>query len=120
MTSLKLQSYLISSIVILLSVKICNGQETLKITGTWEGKFMENFKTRLEFSNESSKILMYAGDQQIQDDPLSEMEVKDKDVTFLIPDKETKFEGALNVDKNELSGVFIFPDGSRHPDFWPR
>ncbi len=89
------------------------------IKGLWEGLFMKQFKMEIFFSvNEdeilSGKIKMYDGSTLIQDDDIKKIEFKDNILSFLIPAKETSFEGQLNSDLSEFKGDFIFPDGRRH------
>jgi hypothetical protein len=88
-------------------------------TGSWEGMFMSDYRTviQLDYSDEkgySGKILMYDGTLQIQDDQIFKIQVKENRLTFYIQAKETHYEGTFNEDITELSGIFIFPDGSEH------
>lgn len=88
--------------------------------GSWEGMFMNDFKVILEFTSDgkaefSGSIKMFAGPEVLQDDKLTEIHQMDIDVSFYIPDKQTRFKGQFNNDVNELSGFFIFPDGTEHP-----
>ena len=87
--------------------------------GEWEGMFMSDYRTviQLDYSDEkgySGKILMYDGTLQIQDDQIFKIQVKENRLTFYIQAKETHYEGTFNEDITELSGIFIFPDGSEH------
>jgi hypothetical protein len=91
-----------------------------KMEGQWEGIFMEQFKVEFHIStNEnmgiSGKIKMYDGSTMIQNDELNAIKCDNLQITFMIPAKETAFEGKLNDDLSQFSGDFIFPDGSRHP-----
>ena len=91
-----------------------------KLAGLWEGMFMDQFRMEIIFSpNESNSlsgtIKMYDGASIIQDDELSNIEYHNRMISFMIPDKETFFEGQLNNDLSQFTGDFIFPDGSRHP-----
>jgi hypothetical protein len=89
--------------------------------GNWEGMFMKDFKTiiHLDYKEDegyTGKILMFDEEGfQIQDDPISKIEIQDLNLSFYIEDKETVFNGVFNSDLTELSGVFIFPDQSEHP-----
>lgn len=81
---------------------------------------MNDFKTIVDFSTNDQNqfegsIKMFAGENIIQDDALIRISLSNDQFTFYIPDKETSFEGAFSNGKTELSGEFIFPDGSRHP-----
>jgi hypothetical protein len=89
-------------------------------TGMWEGNFMEQFKTvilldRLADSEYAGKILMFSGENRIQDDELKEISIQDRQLSFYIPAKETSFHGTFDESNTELAGNFIFPDKSRHP-----
>lgn len=88
--------------------------------GDWEGKFMGDFTAIIKLyiddrGDFNGNILMYAGDNQIQNDHLSKISLVDDQLTFFIPAKETQFEGSFNEEKVKLSGDFVFPDGSKHP-----
>ena len=88
--------------------------------GTWQGYFMEDFKTlvKLECSEEDShsgSIRMFDGMGEIQNDKLSKITMESTSLSFYIDAKETEFEGTFNEDFTELSGNFIFPDQSLHP-----
>ncbi len=90
------------------------------LTGRWEGTFMGDFRTIIEFAVKepdvySGKILMFSGPQLIQDDPITEIRIHEYTVTFMIPAKESSFEGELTEETAALSGRFLFPDGSVHP-----
>jgi len=90
------------------------------IKGLWEGLFMQQFKMEFVFSTSeegilSGKIKMYNGSTIIQDDPISNIQYLKDTLSFMIPVKETTFEGKLDSAISELNGEFIFPDGSRHP-----
>lgn len=89
-------------------------------SGTWEGYFMKEFKTAiiLDHQNENSytgKILMFSGENRIQDDELSGITIESRNLSFYIAAKETTFKGTFNEENTELSGHFIFPDQSEHP-----
>ena len=89
-------------------------------TGMWEGNFMEQFKTviLLEKQNNTEyagKILMYSGENRIQDDELTKISIKNRDISFYIAAKESSFQGRFNETDTELSGSFIFPDNTKHP-----
>jgi hypothetical protein len=102
----------------LLGIQAFCQQDNLE--GNWEGMFMEQFKLEILFlSNEnknlSGNIKMYDGSTMIQDDELIEIEYDKQKISFMIPAKETAFEGKLNDNLSQFGGDFIFPDGSRHP-----
>ena len=89
-------------------------------TGTWEGTFMNDFKTvilldRSDAGGYVGKILMFAGENRIQDDEISEISIESRKLSFNIAAKETRFEGTFNESDTELSGHFVFPDQSKHP-----
>jgi hypothetical protein len=80
---------------------------------------MDDFRTviQLKSTGENSytgKILMWDGAQQIQEDEIFKIVIKDKELSFYIMAKETHFEGEFNEGFTELSGHFVFPDGSLH------
>jgi len=104
-----------SLIFILATGNSVNAQDYKFIYGSWEGKFMSDFKAVIELDNDSGKILMFSGEQQIQNDQLNQIKISGEDLAFFIPAKETKFEGRFQKEYTELCGTFIFPDGSRHP-----
>ena len=89
-------------------------------TGMWEGNFMEQFKTVIlldetEKSCYAGKIIMYSGENRIQDDELSKISIENQVLSFYIAAKESSFKGTFNEANTELSGNFIFPDNSKHP-----
>ena len=89
-------------------------------TGIWEGNFMEQFKTVIlldqsDASGYAGKIIMYSGENRIQDDELSKIILEDRTLSFYIASKESSFKGTFNEMNTELSGNFIFPDNSKHP-----
>jgi len=89
-------------------------------TGIWEGNFMEQFKTvllldQVEGDTYAGKIIMYSGENRIQDDELSKITFEKQELSFYIPAKESSFKGTFNKANTELTGSFIFPDDSRHP-----
>jgi len=89
-------------------------------TGMWEGNFMEQFKTvilldQVEGSGYTGKIIMFSGENRIQDDELSKITLENRTLSFYIASKESSFKGTFNESDTELSGNFIFPDDSRHP-----
>ena len=78
---------------------------------------MNDFLTVINFSSSDENkiqgnIKMFAGNNLIQDDALSDINLTNYNLTFKIPAKETLFEGSFNNFRTELSGNFIFPDGS--------
>jgi len=89
-------------------------------TGMWEGNFMEQFKTvilldQLEGNGYAGKIIMFSGENRIQDDEISKITIVNRTLSFYIASKESSFKGTFNESDTELSGNFIFPDDSRHP-----
>ena len=87
--------------------------------GTWEGFFMNDFKTIISFQETednqyTGNIKMLNIDAVIQDDEITQIVLDNQQLKFFIPAKETSYNGTFNEDKNALSGEFIFPDGSRH------
>lgn len=96
----------------------CTGEGNPPLEGRWEGLFMEEFRTVLNFeAGKSGKafVLMYDGQQEIQNDELSQVKLAGSKLSFFIEAKETHFKGTLNDDHSEISGIFVFPDGSEHP-----
>jgi len=88
-------------------------------TGIWEGSFMNDFKTALlldlkDDGGYAGKILMYSGDNQIQNDEITRISIENGTLAFYIADKETTFSGSFNEALTELSGKFGFPDKSEH------
>jgi len=86
----------------------------------WEGDFMVDFKTIivLEATGDDSysgSIQMFDNFGEIQNDKLSKIKIRDKELSFYIEAKETEFKGKFDESLNELSGNFIFPDQSMHP-----
>lgn len=116
-----------SSVLIRIAISLCiflfsiyNSYSQTKFIGTWEGTFMNDFKVLINFSiNNQNKydgnIKMLAGDNIIQNDKIINIKLSNDEFTFYIPDKETPFKGSFNELITELSGEFIFPDGSKHP-----
>lgn len=108
---------LIGAIPFLFSIQKAHGQANC--IGTWEGIFMNDFQTVIHFrSNDQNKIegniQMFAGENLVQDDALSDIKLTNSNLTFAIPTKETLFDGSFDDLGTELSGNFIFPDGSEH------
>ncbi|MDB4584297.1 S41 family peptidase, partial [Draconibacterium sp.] len=92
----------------------------IQFSGSWEGVFMNDFNTKIEFNSEENnnytgRIQMFSGGKVIQDDPISKINSTQHLLTFRIESKETDFKGKFNNDITELSGVFVFPDKSEHP-----
>lgn len=90
------------------------------VDGNWEGTFMNDFKAIVHFIVDDQNqlvgnIKMFAGENKIQDDPIINVNLFGEEISFFIPAKETTFEGNFNAAMTELSGVFVFPDGSKHP-----
>jgi len=89
-------------------------------SGIWEGTFMNDFRTAIlldlqENGGYAGKILMYSGDQQIQNDEITLIQVNKQALSFYIAAKETTFQGTFDPALTELSGTFVFPDKSEHP-----
>ena len=91
------------------------------VEGFWEGDFMpgNNFMLILGFQiqNEklSGRILLFQGENQIQDDELTKIEIEEDQLSFFIEAKQTLFNGKVEPEKDQISGEFKFPDGSVHP-----
>ena len=104
---------------------VCNfnnlaAQDYNAFTGSWEGMFMNDFKTVIRLEKDSTetlkgRILLYDGELQIQDDELFKISIQDNTLRFYIMAKETHYKGELDHDSGELKGIFIFPDESEHP-----
>ncbi len=91
-----------------------------KVEGLWEGLFMKQFRMEIHLMETedmklSGKIRMYDGSTMIQDDEINNIEYDNRMISFMIPAKETTFDGQFNDDLTVLNGDFVFPDGSRHP-----
>lgn len=111
-------SYLEISLFLMLFV-FCTSNAQINIYGSWEGTFMNDFKAIVNFTTDDEdrlkgNIKMFAGENMIQDDKLININLSGNKVSFDIPAKETTFEGNFNDQITELSGGFIFPDGSNH------
>lgn len=92
----------------------------INIKGSWEGMFMIDFRAVVNFTSGDEdqlvgNIKMFAGENKIQDDEIINIILSGDKVSFYIPAKETTFEGNINDQMTELSGGFIFPDGSNNP-----
>jgi hypothetical protein len=106
----------------LCCMDVC-GQEPSKTeidpVGKFEGMFMIEFRTVVKINRVEDKlagnIKMFNGEEQLQDDALTEVRLDDHTLMFYIPAKETEFKGSFNEDYSEFSGTFTFPDGSEHP-----
>jgi len=114
------KSGLITLWVLCLLYQHAQAQTPNAYTGMWEGNFMEQFKTVILLDQEdestfAGKIIMYSGEQRIQDDELSRISMDGTTLSFYIAAKETSFKGTFNDKVTELSGSFIFPDNSKHP-----
>ncbi|MEN8229740.1 MAG: hypothetical protein ABFS38_16380 [Bacteroidota bacterium] len=110
-------SFLTIAVLVLLSNTALSQKQC---TGNWEGKFMGDFRTLLKFDTSeenhyTGKIVMFSGTSIIQDDEISKVTLNDTRLSFRIEAKETDFKGDFSKDFSELSGHFIFPDGSEHP-----
>ena len=110
-------STLIILVFYLIAVKASYGQ--INFVGVWEGIFMKDFKVIIEFNavdqnQAEGNIKMMAGNNIIQNDSITDIERNNQEFKFFIPDKQTPFTGNFNNRTSELSGVFIFPDSSKH------
>ena len=109
------------TLIILISlIAIPSFCQQPSLIGLWEGMFMDQFRMEIlilsnEDKNISGTIKMYDGSIMIQEDELSNIEYDNRMISFMIPAKETTFEGEINDDLSQFSGYFIFPDGNRHP-----
>ena len=114
------KSGLITLWILCLLYQHAQAQTPNAYTGIWEGNFMEQFKTviLLDQADQSTyigKIMMYSGENRIQDDELSNISIDKNELSFYIAAKETSFKGTFNEMLTELTGNFIFPDNSKHP-----
>jgi len=114
------KSGLITLWVLCLLYQPAQAQTQDPYTGIWEGSFMNDFKTALlldlkDDGGYAGKILMYSGDNQIQNDEITKISIKNGTLGFYIAEKESTFNGTFNEALTELSGKFIFPDKSEHP-----
>lgn len=120
---MKTSNTLIFCLEISLFLMLFTFQESfsqVRINGNWEGTFMNDFKAMVHFTandlNQSEgDIKMFSGENKIQDDQINKVKLSGYECSFFIPAKETTFNGNFNEQMTELSGEFIFPDGSRHP-----
>ena len=107
----------ISMFSMLFTIQMAYSQTNL--IGKWEGIFMNEFNAQVNFSaNKQNRIegniKMFAGENLIQDDKLDSIVLSKNQLIFYIPAKETSFKGSFNDQLTELSGDFVFPDGSKH------
>ncbi len=114
------KSGLITLWVLCLLYQHAQAQTQNTYTGMWEGNFMEQFKTvilldQADESGYAGKILMYSGEERIQDDELTKISIENNSLSFYIAAKETLFQGTFNESNTELSGNLIFPDNTMHP-----
>jgi len=91
-----------------------------KLLGIWKGTFMDQFQVELLFERKdqgfyNGNIIMYADEQMVQNDQIVDISKIEDTVRFFIPSKNTNFKGRVSKPINELSGNFIFPDGTMHP-----
>ncbi len=112
-------SYLAISLFSML-VTFQEGYSQSNFIGKWEGTFMNNFITVVNFNTNDhigyeGNIKMFSGEVVIQDDKIVNINRSEDRFTFDIPAKETSFKGNFNKEMTELTGDFIFPDGSIHP-----
>lgn len=110
--------YLVISLFSILFL-IQKAYSQTNFVGSWEGIFMNDFKAIIIFSPHDlnqfeGNIKMFAGENIIQDDKLTNINLSSNLFSFYIPDKNTSFEGSFNDQITELSGNFTFPDGSKH------
>lgn len=111
---------LITLWVLCLLYEPAQAQTQDPFTGIWEGSFMKDFRTAILFDRQddgayAGKILMYSGDNQIQNDEITRISLENGQASFYIAAKETAFRGTFDESRSELSGKFIFPDKSEHP-----
>jgi hypothetical protein len=114
------KSGLITLWVLCLLYQPAQAQAQDPYTGIWEGTFMNDFKTavlldRGDDNGYVGKILMFSGENRIQDDELSKITIENQTISFYIAAKESSFEGTFNEMNTELSGNVIFPDNTKHP-----
>lgn len=114
------KSGLITLWVLCLLYQPAQAQSPDPYSGIWEGSFMKDFKTTLllDFKDDggyAGKILMYSGNNQIQNDEITRISIENGSLGFYIADKETTFKGTFNEALTEISGHFVFPDKSVHP-----
>ena len=88
--------------------------------GSWEGMFMNDFKTVVEIKvldndKYAGTIKMFSGENVIQNDSITKVVETNLQLTFYIQAKDTEFKGRFDVDYSRLKGEFIFPDKSKHP-----
>jgi len=114
------KSGLITLWVLCLLYQPAQAQPQDPYTGVWEGTFMNDFRTAILFDLQedgeyAGKILMYSGENQIQNDEITRISIENGTLGFYIADKESTFSGTFNEALTELSGKFVFPDKSEHP-----
>ncbi|MEJ2594616.1 MAG: S41 family peptidase [bacterium] len=112
-TNLPFIVFIFISLLLMSSCRQPNG-----LSGTWKGKFMNQFDIQIVFQEEGGKtttgvLLMFDGGQKIQHDALTRIRQKGDHLSFYIAAKETPFEGTITGDV--IKGNFTFPDGSVHP-----
>ena len=116
---------LIVAILLIAGIQ-CSEQSEIpgyeNVEGYWEGEFMpgNNLTLVLDFHRQITvkghgRLLLYEGEQQIQEDVLRNIIVNGKELSFYIEAKQTPFKGEINADSQEIRGNFYFPDGSVHP-----
>jgi hypothetical protein len=113
------------ALVIVVAVENANPQTAAdyqRIAGFWEGEFMpgNNLTLVLTFRERNDgtaagRVLLFQGDVQIQDDPLSEIVLEGDHLSFYIEVKGTPFTGNIEADGLHIAGDFQFPDGTLHP-----
>lgn len=91
----------------------------MKTLKYFTGIFLTGLLSLVTLNTEAQKIkgsiLLFDGEQQIQDDELFKISMEENKLTFYIMAKETHYRGKLNPESGELIGIFIFPDDSEHP-----
>jgi hypothetical protein len=110
---------LLTGILALITADL-KAQGEKSFMGSWEGMFMNDYRTLIQFECDtaqkiSGRILLWDGEQQIQDDELFKISIQENKLSFYIMAKETHYKGELNPGNGELTGIFIFPDDSEHP-----
>ena len=126
MSTKSFPSVLILAGLLFISGMQCSQKSTIpgyeNIEGYWEGEFLagDNLTLVLDFHKAITgtghgRILLYEGERQIQDDPLKNITLDGKQLSFYIEAKQTPFKGEINTDSLQIRGNFYFPDGSVYP-----
>ena len=111
---------LLLTVVLALGPAHMLAQEEEHFAGSWEGIFMNDFRTLIQLEYDtaqtySGRILMYDGEIEIQDDEIFKISIQENKLSFYIMAKETHYNGELDPSNGKLKGIFIFPDNSEHP-----